>query len=134
MLRRDSARPPPCSCRAMESSGRALRRALAIRERGRGKAVPSELKARVRAHAQERRRQGTTYQQTGAELGLPMWSLRWWSLRASVATMPCALLGTRASRLRMKCVRLRCHDAPAIAAQNVDRLRASTGCDWNGVR
>jgi hypothetical protein len=76
----------------MESSDRALRRALAVRERGRGKAVPAELKARVRAHAHERRRHGATYQQIGDELGLPMESVRRWSLAgASVSTRTTAV-------------------------------------------
>src|SRR5205814_2349121 len=33
-----------------------------------------------------------------------------------VATKPCALLGTRVSKLRMKCVRQRCHEAPGSVA------------------
>jgi hypothetical protein len=36
--------------------------------------------------------------------------------RTIVATKDCALLGTRVSRLRMKCVRQRCHDAPGRVA------------------
>ena len=70
----------------MGASGRALRQALAVRERGRGKAVPAELKARVRAHAQERRRQGATYQQIGDELGVPMESVRRWSLAEALVS------------------------------------------------
>jgi hypothetical protein len=36
-------------------------------------------------------------------------------VRTMVATKGWALFGTRASRLRMKCVRQRCHDAPGSA-------------------
>ncbi|HVJ11193.1 MAG TPA: hypothetical protein VNC62_06440 [Burkholderiales bacterium] len=69
----------------MEQSAIALRGVLSGLSRGRGKRVPDDLKARVRVYVMARRKQDATFVQIGEELGLPMESVRRWTLTSPKA-------------------------------------------------
>jgi hypothetical protein len=75
----------------MEESAIELRRTLDGRRRGRGNRVSGELKARVRTYALARRKQDATFGQIGDELGLPMESVRRWTVTAPKAKVTAAV-------------------------------------------
>lgn len=56
-----------------------MRQELSSHELGRGRRLPAELKARVQAYATERRGQGATLREIGAELGAAAENVRRWS-------------------------------------------------------
>ncbi len=58
----------------------ALKRELAKHEKGRGKRYPVELKARLVAHAEARRRAGVSYAEIADELGLAFETIRRWCI------------------------------------------------------
>ena len=63
----------------MEADARELKRELGKQVFGRGRRVPSEVKARVRLYVLGRRAQGATLTQIGEELGLSVRNVQRWS-------------------------------------------------------
>jgi transposase len=63
----------------MEADARELKRELGRQVFGRGRRVPSEVKARVRSYAPERRQQGATLGEISNELGLSVRNVQRWS-------------------------------------------------------
>lgn len=80
----------------------ALRRALARHARGREFRYAKELKARVVAHAEQRRRAGATWAALSSELGLHLATLRRWcgsrSAPRAIALRPVEVVADSASR------------------------------------
>jgi hypothetical protein len=69
----------------MEADARALKRELGKQVFGRGRRVPSEVKARVRQYVLGRREQGATLAQISDELGLSIRNVQRWSVTGRAA-------------------------------------------------
>lgn len=69
----------------MEADARELKRELGKQVFGRGRRVPSEVKARVRLYTLGRREQGATLTQISDELGLSIRNVQRWSVTRRAA-------------------------------------------------
>lgn len=88
----------------MADDGKALRREIALIGRGRGKRYSAELKTRVVAWAELRRRQGASWPVLSAELGLGLDTVRRWCEASAKPTkrmqalVPVRVVPSRAAR------------------------------------
>lgn len=88
--------------------GRRLRRELSRHARGRGKRYGAELRARVVAFAERRRRAGASWASIGEELGMKFESVRRWCLReatsTAIAMRAVEVVPEASGRVRVVCV------------------------------